>query len=128
MTEIPNAREAPRRGATAVITDARSGTSKEMATRVRRYTITMAFRTACFISMIFVPGPFRWVLFACAVALPYIAVTMANQANQRTRGLEVPPGEPSGHPELTTGDQADVINGRVVGNEQEQESRDRRVA
>ena len=127
MTEIPNAREAPRRGATAVITDARSGTSKEMATRVRRYTITMAFRTACFISMIFVHGPFRWVLFACAVALPYIAVTMANQANQRTRGVEVPRVEPSDHPELTTGDQADV-NGRVVGNEQEQESRDRRVA
>ena len=51
---------------------------------MRRYTITMAFRTACFISMIFVHGAFRWVLFACAVFLPYVAVIFANQANQRT--------------------------------------------
>ena len=33
----------------SVITDARTATSEEHATRVRRYTITMAFRTACFI-------------------------------------------------------------------------------
>ena len=43
----------------------------------------MAFRTACFIAMIFVDGPLRWVLFAGAVVLPYIAVIVANQANQR---------------------------------------------
>ena len=45
-----------------------------MRSRVRRYTLTMAFRTACFISMVFVPGPMRWVLFACALVLPYIAL------------------------------------------------------
>ena len=43
----------------------------------------MAFRTACFMAMIFVEGPMRWVLFACAVILPYVAVILANQANQR---------------------------------------------
>jgi hypothetical protein len=128
VTDFSNASETPRRGATTVITDARSGTSKEMASRVRRYTITMAFRTACFISMIFVPGPFRWVLFACAVALPYVAVIVANQANQRSGGLEVARAEPGEHPELTTGDQADVISGRVVGDDERRESRDRRVA
>ena len=54
-----------------------------MSSRVRRYTITMAFRTACFIAMVFVDGPLRWVLFACAVILPYIAVIAANQAKLR---------------------------------------------
>ena len=58
-------------------------TSEEHAGRVKRYAITMAFRTACFIAMIFVPGVWRWVLFACAVFLPYVAVLLANQAHQR---------------------------------------------
>ena len=62
--------EMAHRSSPTVITDARMGTSEEMSSRIRRYTITMAFRTACFISMIFVQGLFRWVLFACAVVLP----------------------------------------------------------
>ena len=57
------------RGSTALITDARMSTSEEMSSRIRRYTITMAFRAACFISMVFVQGVFRWVLFACAVVV-----------------------------------------------------------
>jgi hypothetical protein len=73
-----------RKGSTAVITDARTPASEEMHSRVVRYTLTMAFRTACFISMVFVPSPGRWVLFACALVLPYVAVIMANQANQRS--------------------------------------------
>ena len=67
-----------------VITTARESASAEMSSRVRRYTITMAFRTACFISMIFVPGVFKWVLFFCALVLPYVAVLFANQANRRS--------------------------------------------
>ena len=63
-----------------------------MSSRIRRYTITMAFRTACFISMIFVHGPFRWVLFACAVALPYVAVIWPTRRTQRTKpGASEPP-------------------------------------
>ncbi len=67
----------------SVITNARISTSEEMAGRMKRYAITMAFRTACFIAMIFAPGIWRWILFACAVFLPYIAVLLANQAHQR---------------------------------------------
>jgi len=67
-----------------VITTARESASAEMSSRVRRYTITMAFRTACFISMIFVPGVLKWVLFFCALVLPYVAVLFANQANRRS--------------------------------------------
>lgn len=98
-----------------VITDAKSGASRELAGRERRYAITMAFRTACFIAMIFVPGVFRWILFACAVFLPYVAVIFANQANQRDSGVPVGGGGPGEEPEITTGhDRAQLSSGEVI--------------
>lgn len=96
-----------------VITDARSAASVEMSTRVRRYTITMAFRTACFLSMIFVHGTFRWVLFGCAVFLPYVAVVLANQANQRSSAHPAGNAEPIDAPQLTTGEH-EVISGQLA--------------
>ena len=97
-------------GSFPVITDARSGASEELRARQRRYAITMAFRTACFIAMIFVPGVFRWILFACAVLLPYVAVIFANQANQRDAGKPVGGGGPNDVPALTTGPEP----GRII--------------
>lgn len=97
----------------ASITDARSATSEEMSGRVRRYTITMAFRLACFISMVFVTGWLRWVLLVGAVVLPYIAVVLANQADQRGRGGRVEAGAPEDAPQLTVGEHVDVIDGTV---------------
>ena len=97
----------------SVITDARVSTSEEMAGRMKRYSITMAFRTACFIAMIFAPGVWRWILFACAVFLPYIAVLLANQAHQRgmtTRVGETP--APDDAKQLTVGPE-DVLSGDV---------------
>ena len=79
-----------------VITDARSGSSVEMDSRVRRYAITMAFRTACFVGLFFVHGWLRWALFGAAVFLPYVAVLFANQANQKDLPRDaVTPGAPS---------------------------------
>ena len=113
-----------------VITDARSGASKEMSSRVRRYTYTMAFRTACFISMIFVPGVFRWILFACAVFLPLIAVMIANQANRRsasrwTSTVEAPGSDA---PQLTTGQEPPTEDEVIAGDSVESDVRDDRVA
>ena len=102
------------RGSSAVITDARMGNSAEMSSRIRRYTITMAFRTACFISMIFVHGSFRWVLFAGAVLLPYVAVLFANQANKRTQPTMVKHTEKIGRPQITAGEPVEIVSGRVV--------------
>jgi hypothetical protein len=118
--------------AATVITDARSASSREMSGRVRRYTITMAFRMACFLSMIFVQGWLRWVLLACAVFLPYIAVVLANQSDQRTGpGGLVERGAPSDAPQLTTGEQPEVVVGEVVEgshDEDEDDLREGRVA
>jgi Protein of unknown function (DUF3099) len=118
------------RSQTLVITDARSSASAEMSSRVRRYTYTMAFRTACFISMIFVPGVFRWILFACAVFLPLIAVVIANQANRRsssrwTSGVE---GPGSDAPQLTSGPEPPTEADVIAGDSVQSDVRDGRVA
>ena len=109
--------ELGRRGSAPLITDARMATSEEMASRIRRYTITMAFRAACFIAMIFVPGPFRWVLFACAVVLPLIAVIAANQVNQRFRAGKMTHALPSDRPQLTTGHNDEASNEEIIEEE-----------
>jgi hypothetical protein len=97
-----------------------------MSRRVRRYTITMAFRTACFVSMILVQGWARWVLLALAVFLPYVAVVAANQADQRSLGRSMEPGAPEEAPQLTAGGHVDVIAGDVV--DEQHDERGGRVA
>lgn len=101
----------------SVITSARVSTSEEMAGRMKRYAITMAFRTACFVAMIFVPGVGRWILFACAVFLPYIAVLFANQAHQRGMSTRPePPPAPDDAKRLTVGPE-NLISGDVEDDE-----------
>jgi hypothetical protein len=114
-------------GPVPLITDARSATSVEHESRVKRYALTMGFRTACFVAMIFVEGPLRWVLFAGAVLLPYIAVIVANQANQRTERHDRVGDGSIDRPQLTTGpEDAEVIVGAVSdGSEHETHGRDR---
>jgi hypothetical protein len=105
------ANRAPR----TVITDAQSATSKDQASRQKRYTITMAFRTVCFVCMIPAPGALRWILFACAVSLPYIAVVLANQANTRTKPNTVERSEPTDATQITDGGPGpEIIPGTVV--------------
>ncbi len=101
------------------ITDARAGTSVEYSQRVRRYAVTMAFRTVCFlVAVIFAHGWLQWVLFAGAVFLPYVAVLFANQAN--TKGLKkvVRRGAPADAKQLTTGPSTDFVEGEVIVDEQ----------
>lgn len=95
-----------------VITDARPGASEEQWRRQKRYMITMGFRTACFLAMLFVPGVWRWVLFAGAVLLPYVAVVFANQANMKGRAVDpVEAGEPEDVLQLTAGVHQRIVPG-----------------
>jgi hypothetical protein len=103
----------------SVITDARGSSSVELSGRVKRYTLAMAFRMACFLSMVFVDGWLRWTLLAFAVFLPYVAVVLANQADERSTGSRIEHGAPEDAPQLTTGSDADVIEGDVVDTEDE---------
>jgi Protein of unknown function (DUF3099) len=100
----------------SVITDARPGASEEMWRRQKRYMITMGFRTACFLAMLVVPGAWRWVLFAGAVFLPYVAVIFANQADRKgTSEQPVERGEPESLPQLTADSE------RIIPGEQDLE-------
>jgi hypothetical protein len=127
--QLPSRGSGPK-SAAPVITTARTGATAEMNSRVRRYTITMAFRTACFIAMIWAPGVFRWILFGCALFLPYIAVVFANQANRRSdsrwASIEGPEGL-EGLRELGTGaeDTGDEVIDAEPLDERRQGSTDR---
>ena len=101
----------------SVITNARGASSGELSRRVKRYTIAMAFRMACFLSMVFVEGWLRWTLLAFAVFLPYIAVVLANQADERTRPSEIEHGSPEPLPQLPGGAHVEVIEGDIVEDE-----------
>jgi hypothetical protein len=124
----PITAEPGRRGSAQLITDARMGTSDEMSARIRQYTITMSIRAACFISMIFVHGVFRWILFAGAVILPFVAVVAANQVNQHFRRRKVTHAMQPERPELTTGQDDGASSNEVIEEEDVQQRPNERVA
>ncbi|HEY0238855.1 MAG TPA: DUF3099 domain-containing protein [Friedmanniella sp.] len=100
---------------TSSITTARAGTSVDTSQRIRRYTITMAFRTACFILAVTVAhGWLQWVMLAGAVFLPYMGVLLANQANETGQRKPVQESAPHDARQLTTGPEADYVEGVVV--------------
>jgi hypothetical protein len=74
------------------ITGAQRGLSAEQTGRTRKYLISMGIRTACVIGAIVTPGFMRWVFIAGAVALPYLAVVIANagRENDEPGDLGVP--------------------------------------
>jgi len=109
---------------TAVITDARDAGSKELSSRMWRYTIAMAFRLVCFVGIVFVDGWLRWLLLAFAVFLPYVAVLLANQTDERTVHVDIEHGAPEDAPQLTAGPvspgmDGEVIEGEIVGDDEE---------
>lgn len=75
------------------ITTAATNPEAEISARQRRYVISMAIRTVCFVAAVVVgPGWLRWVLIAAALLLPYVAVVMANAASSKDDGFALPPG------------------------------------
>ena len=82
------------------VTSARSGKRDEIGGRERRYVISMAVRTACFIGAVIawqtVGAWLGATLFVGALVLPYTSVILANAGvRQRASGtalLDNPPG------------------------------------
>ncbi len=90
------------------ITGARPSALIERQARIRRYLISMAIRTVCFVAAMLVTGWLTWVLFAAAAILPYIAVVCANTVVRPQSPLVMPPliikdtrELPVGHPDRT---------------------------
>ena len=66
------------------ISSAKYAHSDEIPGRMKKYLISMAIRTACFIGAIFAEGILRWVLIAGSLILPYIAVVVANAGHEQS--------------------------------------------
>jgi hypothetical protein len=65
------------------ITSAHRSRSEDIGGRQKRYLISMAIRTACFVLAVVSIGHwFMWVFLVGAVFLPYVAVVMANAGAQ----------------------------------------------
>jgi len=65
------------------VTSAPEARTEDQARRLKRYLITMAIRTACFILLVVVDAWYRWIFAAGAVFLPFIAVVAANAVMPR---------------------------------------------
>ncbi len=76
------------RTSSVTITGAQAPLSADQRARTRRYLISMAIRTVCFIGAILASGWLRWTLVAGAVLLPYVAVVMANAGRKRSERAE----------------------------------------
>lgn len=64
---------------------------EERRVRMRKYSIMMAIRFACFIALIWVRGPWMFVFAAGAIFLPYFAVVIGNAVRaRRTTAVERP--------------------------------------
>ena len=68
------------------VTDAGVALSTDQAGRMKRYFASMMIRTACFILAVILPSPCRWMALVGAVALPYIAVVVANAGRETILG------------------------------------------
>jgi len=68
------------------ITSAQKSLSNDLPARQRRYFISMMIRTACFILMVVLPSPYRWIALLGAAGLPYFAVVIANAGRETITG------------------------------------------
>jgi hypothetical protein len=65
------------------ITGARRGVRDDVDSRTKRYLISMAVRTVCFVLAVVTDGWVRWVMIAAAILLPYLSVVFANAGRVR---------------------------------------------
>ena len=68
------------------MTSAPEARTEDQARRLKRYLITMAIRTVCFVLLVVVDAWYRWIFAAGAVFLPFIAVVAANAVMPRVTG------------------------------------------
>ena len=96
-----NKRTAPIR-----ITTAPPSRQAEMASRQRKYAISMSIRSLCFVGAVLAGvAHINWlwpILIGAALVLPYVAVVMANAVNSKGEDFDLQ-DSPYGRPELRGG-------------------------
>ena len=76
----------PRAGSPQSVTTAPEARTEDQARRLKRYLLTMSIRTACFVLLVVIDHPIRWLFAAGAVFLPFFAVVAANAVRPRVAG------------------------------------------
>ncbi len=71
------------------ITTAHQGLTTDQQARTRRYLLSMAIRTVCFVGAVLADGWLRWALVFGAVVLPYLAVVFANGGREPNKDTEL---------------------------------------
>ena len=85
------------------ITTAERSRSADISTRQRRYVMSMAIRTVCFLAGVAtIPAWYGWAFSVASVFLPYVAVIMANAASSPDPGGP-DPFQPEQRPQLAPG-------------------------
>lgn len=87
------------------VTSAQRAMSDDIAYRRRRYLISMGIRTACVPLIVILPSPWRWVVAAGAIFIPYIAVVFANGGREPDNSARFEPYEGQDTPD--SGDKSD---------------------
>jgi len=85
------ARERHREPEAVRITSAASSRNDDIASRQKRYLLSMGLRTVCFVGAIIASlAGIHWlwpILIVAALVLPYVAVVMANAASTKGDGF-----------------------------------------
>ena len=63
--------------------------SEDVARRRNQYLWAMALRTVCFVGAVIAPSPWRWIMIAGALFLPYVAVIVANGGREKVDTQDV---------------------------------------
>lgn len=100
------ARERHREPEAVRITSAASSRNDDIASRQKRYLLSMGLRTVCFVGAIIASlAGIHWlwpILIVAALVLPYVAVVMANAASTKGDGFALVDQRP-GRPQLGPG-------------------------
>jgi Protein of unknown function (DUF3099) len=73
-------------GSPQSVTSAPESRTEDQARRLRQYLLTMGIRTACFVLLVVIDHPIRWVFAFGAVFLPFVAVVAANAVRPPVAG------------------------------------------
>ena len=76
----------PQTGSPQSVTSAPESRTEDQARRLKHYLVTMGIRTACFVLLVVIDHPIRWVFAFGAVFLPFVAVVAANAVKPRVAG------------------------------------------
>ncbi|WP_427017935.1 DUF3099 domain-containing protein [Pseudarthrobacter sp. P1] len=104
------------------ITDARTGHSDEMRTRMIKYALAMGIRMVCLVLIFVFDGWFKLIPVAGAVLLPWIAVVIANGGSDTeqmhsTALLDEAPMEELEAPATDPDSGPDVLQGEIIDDE-----------